>query len=170
MRNLSQNTRYYFRACGENRRGDLVDGAVRSFRTDSVQAEDPARVYTKIATYIEKYSAQLNGYVDINDTKNGKVYFVYGKSPSYMVMKTGELAVVSNTAFQSIAGLEPNTTYYYQAVVKDNNGVVDRGVIKNFRTKVSYVKVPVNGLCSTRVNKCVRGYYQHVLDSKTYRK
>jgi len=171
VRNLRENTRYYFRACGENEDGDEVRGSIRSFRTENVEEDDEleeAKVYTNSATNIQKYSAQLNGYVDINDTENGKVYFVYGTSSSYMNKKTSELRVNGNSTFQAITGLNANTRYYFQAIIKDNDGIVDRGIIRNFKTnRAITVANPVNGKCGSYNNACVRGRWVNIRDSAT---
>jgi len=98
--------------------------------------------------------------VDINDTENGRVYFVYGTSSSNMNMKTGKSSVITdNTSFQSIVGLTPNTRYYFQAIIRDNNGIVDRGVVRTFVTNSNgTVVTPINGKCSTFTKeRCVRG-------------
>jgi hypothetical protein len=52
-----------------------------------------------------------------------------------MNIKTSDLAVNGDTYFQAVTGLRSNTTYYYQAVAKDDSGVIDRGIIRSFRTK-----------------------------------
>ncbi len=150
---------------------DHAEGAPMFFNTTSTPTptQVEARVYTRNATNIGTYSAQLNGYIDINDTKNGKVYFVYGPNRS-MTNKTSYLAVNSNTAFQAITGLTPNTKYYFQAIIKDNNGIVDKGVVKSFRTK-SRTIVATNGKCSqTRINKCIAGRFVNLKDTTSYNK
>jgi hypothetical protein len=170
VENLRSNTTYYFRACGEDKNGNEVEGSVKSFRTDKKEeiSEEDAKVYTNSASNIQKYSAQLNGYVNINDTKNGKVYFVYGTSSSYMNKKTSSLRVNGNTTFQAVTGLTPNTRYYFQAIIKDNNGIVDRGTIRNFKTnKISTITYPINGKCGYTINKCTKGYLFNTKDSST---
>ncbi len=99
-------------------------------------------MFTDLPSNIYAYSAQLNGHVKVNDTVNPRVYFVYGRTPSNMNRSTSYLAVSSDTYFQAITGLRPNTTYYYQAVVRDDNGVVDRGIIRSFRTRNIVVPNP----------------------------
>jgi cephalosporin-C deacetylase-like acetyl esterase len=65
-----------------------------------------------------------------------------------MNKKTSELRVNNNTPFQAITGLRANTKYYFQAIIKDNNGTVDRGIVRSFRT-LSSNRVAVNGQCSS---------------------
>jgi uncharacterized repeat protein (TIGR01451 family) len=59
-----------------------------------------------------------------------------------MNIKTSDLAVSGDTYFQAVTGLRPNTTYYYQAVAKDDSRVIDRGIIRSFRTKRIIVPNP----------------------------
>ncbi len=169
--NLSCGETYYYRACGENGDNEVISGSIKEFTTDQCEIQEiDAQVTTNNATNIEKTSAQLNGYVDINDTKNGRVYFTYGTNPNYLVTNTGYSSVISdNTTFQSIVGLTPNTRYYYRAIVRDNNSIVDRGEIKTFVTLDNgTVIIPVNGQCSTYIKeRCLKGNWSHIKDSSS---
>jgi len=164
---LEPNTKYYYRATIPNDKG-----AVKSFRTGETNQVDPARVYTDPASDIGRYSAILHGRVNVNDTKNPKVYFIYGTNPSNLYNQTSKLPVYSDTAFQAITGLTPNTKYYFKAVVEDGNGnVVDRGILRSFVTKSnSAIYTPVNGRCGYVNNSCRVGSYFNIKDNTTYYK
>jgi len=77
-----------------------------------------------------------------------------------MNFETGKSSIIrDNTTFQSIVGLTPNTRYYYQALVSDNGGVVDRGIIRTFITDTNgTVVTAINGRCSTFTKeRCTSG-------------
>lgn len=81
---LDEDTLYYYRAAAEDEGGDEHYGAVFSFRTDDDGSnyDDEPTLNTYEAKDIEEDSAELNGYVDMNDSSNGKVFFVYGEDES----------------------------------------------------------------------------------------
>ena len=73
--NLDADTTYYFRACSTD-----DSGSVLSFTTDDTQGgnnEPDATTYNE--QDVDEDSAELNGYVDMNDFDNGIVFFVYGQ-------------------------------------------------------------------------------------------
>jgi uncharacterized repeat protein (TIGR01451 family) len=138
--NLDEGTRYYYRACAEDENGNIVLGSRVSFKTDTDSNNDneESEVETNSPTRITKNSAQLNGYVKVNDTRDPRVYFIYGTSSSNMNTETSLLKVNSNTYFQSIQSLNENTQYYYKAVVTDRNGnIIDKGETKKFYTSIN---------------------------------
>ncbi|USN87605.1 MAG: hypothetical protein H6779_04320 [Candidatus Nomurabacteria bacterium] len=79
---LDDNTRYYFRAVGEDENGDEDRGVRLSFITDrsgaSGNSDEPVAT-TEEAENVDEDSAELNGSVDMNDFDNGRVFFVYGE-------------------------------------------------------------------------------------------
>tara|TARA_B100000745_G_scaffold267052_1_gene192608 strand:- start:1416 stop:2231 length:816 start_codon:yes stop_codon:yes gene_type:complete len=80
---LDEDTKYYFRAVAEDENGDEDYGKILSFRTDengsSSNNDDYPEVDVDSATNITDDSAKLRGEVDMNDFKNGLVFFVYGE-------------------------------------------------------------------------------------------
>jgi len=139
---LDEDTRYYFRACAEDDDGDDSSGAVRSFRTDDDDYdddddddEDRPDVFTYSPTSVSTNYAVLNGYVRTNDDDTD-VWFDWGRTYSL-----GNRTTIyhrdeddSGTFRHSFTRLSPNTTYYYRAVARNDNGT-DYGVIKSFKTK-----------------------------------
>ena len=145
VRGLREDTTYYFRACGENQDYDDVSGSVRSFRTDDEDGgffggffggygEDDFEIVTNEATNITTTSAQFNGFVSIDDLYDPEVYFIYGLSPTSLNSKTQNLGINSDTNFQSVTSLSSNTRYYFQAVLEEDEEVVDKGIVRTFTT------------------------------------
>ena len=81
--NLRDDTRYYYRAVAEDEDGYRRYGSVRSFVTDDGYHRDDDDDYPEVdvdsATNISDDSARLRGEVDMNDFRNGVVFFVYGE-------------------------------------------------------------------------------------------
>ncbi len=78
---LRDDTRYYFRAVGEDEDGVVDRGVQLSFWTldeneDDENDEDPD-IDTERAD-VEDDSVELNGSIDMNDFDSGRVFFVYG--------------------------------------------------------------------------------------------
>lgn len=80
---LRDDTRYYYRAVAEDEDGDVNYGNILSFETDDGSRYDDDDDYPEIdvdsATNISDDSARLHGEVDMNDFRNGVVFFVYGE-------------------------------------------------------------------------------------------
>lgn len=78
---LREETTYYYRAVGEDEDGAREYGSIYSFKTsdESRRNDDEPEVDTDRATNITDFSAKLRGDVDMNDFKNGLVFFVYGE-------------------------------------------------------------------------------------------
>lgn len=76
---LDDDTVYYFRAVAEDEDGDEDRGTIYSFRTSDGSDRDEPTLNTYDATGVEEYEADLNGYVNMNDFDNGRVFFVYGE-------------------------------------------------------------------------------------------
>lgn len=84
---LDDDRTYYYRAVARDDDGHTVRGSVKNFRTDdtyttSDDSGDEPNATTRTADAVGKYSATLNGAVDMNDFNNGTVFFVYGTSKS----------------------------------------------------------------------------------------
>lgn len=134
---LRTNTTYYFRACGEDDRGDEDCGSVRSFRTGegSTIETDLPNVLTSTAQNITTSSAQLQGFFNANGCNIG-TNFQYGTNANNLNLST---AVENNgntvgVARQYITGLSANTRYYYRITGTNCVGTVN-GQIYSFVTK-----------------------------------
>jgi hypothetical protein len=77
---LNDNDVYYFRAVAEDEDNDRDYGAIYSFRTDRIDDDlDLPNLETRDEDNVTDDSAELRGYVDMNDYDNGRVFFVYGE-------------------------------------------------------------------------------------------
>jgi hypothetical protein len=88
---LRDDTRYYYRAVGEDDDDEKDYGSIVSFETDDGWRNDDdddwwnddydeePRVTTRSAFDIDEDSARFEGSVDMNDFRNGEVFFVYGE-------------------------------------------------------------------------------------------
>jgi uncharacterized repeat protein (TIGR01451 family) len=127
---LAYNTTYYFRAVAQNAAGTTY-GSILSFQTTgqggggcvygncslpSVQTNS-ASVYGNSITFYGQVNP--NG----SDTY---AWFVYGPSPSNLYYSTNQQYIGNGTYYQNYSqtayNLSSGTTYYYQAVARNNNG------------------------------------------------
>ena len=135
---LSNNTTYYFRCAAQNQYGTSY-GSALSFYTGTGGGAQPT-VITNLATNIGQTSARLNGLgVNLSNTATDG-WFEWGASQSLgnTSSRVSLGNIESKTFYYSLFGLEPNTTYYFRAVVENNNGK-GYGDILNFRTNSAYV-------------------------------
>lgn len=160
IKNLDDNTVYYFRAVSEDDDGDEDYGVILSFRTDdrSSSGDDEPDLETQDAENISENEAELSGFVDMNDFENGKVFFVYGENELLVndveddydtyadideqgddlqkVVADNDLN--SSSGYQeNVAGLDPNTRIYYSICVEFEDGndeMIMCGDTDSFRT------------------------------------
>jgi len=95
---LSSGRTYYYRAVTETRRGDYIEGDIKSFRLsgssnfnydydydyrydddDDWDDEDMPEVTTDDARDVRETQAELRGEVDMQDAENGLIFFAYGE-------------------------------------------------------------------------------------------
>lgn len=126
---------------------------------NSSSNDDVPEVETLVARNVDEDSAEMRGEVDMNDFRNGEVFFVYGEDESQIedveddydsysdVDEDGDdLQKVrvdsdldSDASYQSrIYGLDDRTDYFYQICVgyedEDNDDVIDCGGVEDFTT------------------------------------
>lgn len=155
---LKEDTTYYFRAVGEDDEEELDYGTVLNFRTDGEQ-EDGPDVTTSSAADITDDSAILRGSVDMNDVRNGKVFFVYGEDQGLVedveddystyadVVEYGEdlqKVLVDNDLDDAslyeveVMSLDSNTDMYFNLCVayedEDNDDVITCDSVRSFTT------------------------------------
>jgi len=159
---LDDDTKYYFRAVGEDEDDEKDYGSIRSFRTDDnghSNNDDEPEVDTNRARDITDDSAELNGEVDMNDFDNGIVFFVWGQDENQIddveddydtysdVDEDGDdlqkHRVDSNLDGHAsyrldVNGLDDNTDYYFAICIEyedeDNDDVLSCGSTEDFET------------------------------------
>jgi gliding motility-associated-like protein len=132
----------------------VVGTSFQNFRIDDVEigaavtSTVPA-LSTNAATSISSLSATLNGTVTSDGgasvTERGFVYSTSENSPTI-----GELGVIqvadgsgTGTFSESVTGLSPSTTYYYQAYATNSEGT-SYGGVENFTTASAGVTLSTN--------------------------
>lgn len=163
VRGLSDNTTYYFRAVAEDDDGDEEYGSIYTFRTNDnyrySSNDDEPELNTFDARDIDDESAELRGEVDMNDFRNGLVFFVYGEDEEQVedvaddytrysqIDEDGDdlqKVTVDNDLDSSasysedVDGLDPDTDIYYSICVEyeddDDDSVISCGEIESFDT------------------------------------
>lgn len=164
LRNLDANTTYYYRSFAYNQNG-LVGGGVASFRTGvssnsgskpSVSTGDSTTynngtngtgstigagsliALTKLATLVTETTVQLNGLALPGDsTVFTTGWFEWGTTQSVpYVTPIRSLGTGTSLGYAvELRGLQPNTIYYYRAVVQNQNGIA-RGSVLSFGMRV----------------------------------
>jgi len=143
---LYNNTTYYYRAVAQNSYGTNYGNTVSFTTGTGVVDNNPPTAITNLATNIDQDSARLNALAIITGNVNSTGWYEWGTTQSLgFTTATQNLGSLPSVAFkQSMFGLNPNTTYYYRAVVQNTNGT-SRGSILNFRTNSRYVPPPAPG-------------------------
>lgn len=162
INDLDRGERYYFRAVAEDRDTDeLYYGDIESFRTSgsgSSNRDDEPDVETEEVSDIDEDSAEINGSVDMNDFRNGSVFFVWGEDEDEIeevedeeqysdVQERGDdlqkQRVDSDLDGQDdysldIRNLDDDTEIFYALCVAyeddDNDDVIDCGSVEEFET------------------------------------
>ena len=161
---LRDETTYYFRAVAEDEDGDRDYGAILSFETDDDNVrrnddDDAPEVDTDNASNISDDSARLRGEVDMNDFRNGLVFFVYGEDEDQVEdieddfdeyrdidedgddlqkIKVDSDLDNSATYTATINGLDDDTDFYFTLCVEhedeDNDETIVCGKVEDFET------------------------------------
>lgn len=129
--NLSPNTTYYYRAKAKNSLGEWGYGEEKSFTTPA-----PPTVTTESASDVTHNSAKLNGSVTaINDSEIVERGFEWGTESGVYDNEWTETGSFGTGSFShDLSGLNPETTYYYRAKAKNNDGVWGYGDEVSFTT------------------------------------
>jgi len=166
VRNLDADTRHYFRICVEYEDDDngerLECGDVEDFETDdrngSSNNDDEPDAQTLSARDIRDDEAELRGEVDMNDFRDGIVFFVYGEDEDEVedalredtyndIDERGDdlqkIRVDSDLDGQqdyerTVTNLDDDTRYYYAICVEyedeDDDETLECGSVEEFRT------------------------------------
>ncbi len=135
---LSPNHVYYYKACAQSTASSSgpVCGQVLSFTTTGGIIYSNVSVTTTPASSITQSSAVLNALVlnSSNDSVTG--WFEYGPTTSMGQYSTQQVLGTNSTLsfFNTVTGLSSNTTYYFRAVARANDGTLKYGQILSFRT------------------------------------
>ena len=162
---LDEDERYYFRAVVEDRDTEKIYyGETENFRTDddSRSRDDEPDLETEEAEEIEDDSAELRGSVDMNDFRNGLVFFVWGEDEDMVedvededeyrdVDEDGRDLQKARVDFDlddrddyslDIRNLDEGTRIYYTICVEyedDDDETINCGSVEVFRTQASQV-------------------------------
>ncbi len=132
--NLQPGTIYYYRAVASNAFG-TSQGQVLTFVTSGTGGGTAPTVVTRVAQFVSRNSALLNGDVNPNGGLT-TAWFEYGATVS-LGLRTVPLPMGSGNGVQplsaAVTGLLPNTTYYFRAVAQNQFGT-SQGAILTFRT------------------------------------
>lgn len=152
---LSQNTTYWYRACGYNSAGTDC-GSILSFSTNDdgtcygCNNNQYPVIETVSATSTGTNSATLQGrVVDTGSPSNVTYYFKYGTSYGYLNQTTsyGYTSSDYSDFSRSISGLSQNTTYWYQACGYNSTGS-DCGNILSFTTNYNQNPCDIYPYCT----------------------
>ncbi|PID83494.1 hypothetical protein CSB11_00960 [Candidatus Campbellbacteria bacterium] len=153
--NLQPGKTYYFKALTNSG----VVGSVKSFKTQRGNNQVDTSVTTNEASEVTQTCANLNGYIELNDTPSEYVGFKWGTSVSSLSKVANVGTQYSSTDFSKrICNLQPGKTYYFRAgtstkkygVVKSfttqrGNNQVDTSVTTNEATEITQTCANLNG-------------------------
>ena len=113
-------------------------------------------VYTSAPSLVGQDSARLNGILTQSGGYNTNVYFEWGTTQSfgYTTNQQNAGSANGNPFLDTITGLSPNTTYYYQAVATNSSGTFYGGIQSFSTTPVAVAPTPT---VITRVISSVGG-------------
>lgn len=165
LHNLDSDTTYYYRSVAYNKNGTVQgsvssfrtgvsssSGSKPSVSTgDSTTSSNNSTngtgstvgagsliALTKLATFVTETTVQLNGLALPGDSNVfTTAWFEWGTTQSvpYVTPIRSLGTGVSLGYAVELTGLRPSTTYYYRAVVQNQNGIA-RGSVLSFRTRV----------------------------------
>jgi len=158
---LDSGERYYFRAVAEDRdTDDLYYGNIEDFKTSgsSSNNDDEPDVDTEGVDDVDEDSAEISGSVDMNDFKNGFVFFAWGEDEDEVedvrdeddfedVRERGDDLQKQRVDSDldgdedyelDIRGLDDDTEIFYTICVayedEDDDEVIDCGDVEEFET------------------------------------
>jgi len=160
IRGLRPDQTYYFRLVAQDALGARYYGKAKHLTTRVHVTDYVPDVTTENATDVTYYAALLHGTVDMNDSRNGKVFFLYGEDRAEVaavatryeryvrIREQGDklqkllvdVDLDRNKSYATYAFyIDPKTTYYYTIGVEyeDENGDdrIKLGYVRSLRTK-----------------------------------
>ncbi|KKS85525.1 MAG: hypothetical protein UV60_C0007G0012 [Parcubacteria group bacterium GW2011_GWA2_43_11] len=76
---LGDETPYYYRTVGQDSAGDLSYGKTMRFMTQRYVSNEKPKVVTNATKNVQAHSATVSGNVDMNTSRNGVAFMVYGE-------------------------------------------------------------------------------------------
>lgn len=136
------NGNYEFRACADNgtqRCGSWVSFSMNrdnnnnnNNNNNNTSGNPSAQTLPEFG--VESTNAIIDGFYNMNGC-SGVTYFRYGTSASVLNSTTGRVnRTNSGNMTIALTGLQPSTTYYYQAVAENCNGT-SRGTVESLTTR-----------------------------------
>lgn len=150
---LQQDTKYYYRLCGETRDHEIECGSVKSFTTDdgfsgSGNNGSLPIVSACSASSVGISTATLSTLFEGSD--NTDIYFEYGTTTGFGNRTLARTFDGSGAVRDLVSSLQPNTQYYCRVVAENGTGVT-RSDIGTFRTN----SLPVITSTTTRTSTTV---------------
>jgi len=139
VRDLEQNTRYYYQVIGENEDGIRLRGSVRYFTTDiDYRVNNSAiRLSTGSPTNVDDTRATIRGTLYLSKEPYAYVWFIYSDDEDDLYKDTRETrrdVDDSRTYEYRLRSLEPEETYWYRFVGEDTKGTRAYGALRSFKT------------------------------------
>lgn len=130
--NLETNTKYEYRAAAAASSNETATGSIKTFTTP----EDQPEVTTDPPTGVDDTVATLNGTLtDLGGAESADVQFIYWRADGSNRTSTDPQTRTTTGDFrEQVTGLDPNTTYEYQAFVAASDDDQDDGSIRSFTT------------------------------------
>jgi len=157
---------YYYRAAAFSN-GYNVYGQYSTFQTTP---SSPVSVTTGAASGISTTAATLNAYVNsLGGQRSVQVYFNFGRSLDFGNVSVSQSVTSPGTVSYQVVGLNPGTTYYFQAVAQTQDNLKVYGATNTFST-VSNSTLAVATYPATSVtasSAIVNGYLQDIGNTST---
>lgn len=157
---LDETTAYYFRVVGEDPNGARSYGKITKFTTRKDVANEPPKVTANRAHSMTLHEAVVSGTIDMNDSRNGIAFLVYGEDKEKVSSVGTDYTRVSriredgddlqkvlldddldrfDTYEETLVFLDLDTTYYYAFGVEYENHADDEVLLmsrtSSFKTK-----------------------------------
>jgi hypothetical protein len=163
IRNLDEDTTYYYRAVAQDVYGRRDFGDIESFTAgeeddDSDSDKEEPTVATGQVSEVAERTAELTGTVDMEDFDSGRVFFIFGEDEDMVADARNEDSLDdidedgddlrtevadsnfdgSDTISLEVDELDPDTTYFYAIAVEYENDDVETlvvGKVRSFTTE-----------------------------------
>ncbi len=149
---------YEFRACADNgsyRCGDWVSFSMNrgdTYVPPTNNSDSLPSIQTLSGFGIESTNVIIDGFYNMNGC-SGVTYFKYGVSASALNSTTGRVnRVNSGNMTIALTGLQPGTTYYYQAVAENCKGTTTGSVVSITTKKQTVTNTIIHNVTTNNTN------------------